>query len=129
MDKGQALQLLAIALGGALGAVSRFLVSTQVFAWFGRGFPYGTLAVNVLGSLLMGFLAIWLLERSIADPLWRAAVLVGFLGAFTTFSTFSMETLLLIESGELSRAMVNMFLSVLTCVAAAWVGVMLARQI
>lgn len=129
MDKAQTLQLMAIALGGGVGAVSRFLVSTQVYAWFGRGFPYGTLAVNVLGSFLMGVLAIWLLERSMADPLWRAAVLVGFLGAFTTFSTFSMETLMLIEDGETLRAVFNMLLSVTSCVLAAWLGVILARQL
>ena len=129
MDTAQSLQLFAIAVGGAIGAVSRFLVSTQVYAWAGRGFPYGTLAVNVLGSLLMGFLAIWLLERSAADPVWRGVVLVGFLGAFTTFSTFSMETLVLIESGEVLRAMVNVLLSVFTCLAAVWLGVMLARQL
>jgi len=129
MDKTQGLQLLAIALGGAVGAVSRFLVSTQVYAWFGRGFPYGTLAVNVIGSLLMGFLAIWLLERSVADPLWRAAILVGFLGAFTTFSTFSMETLILFENGETMRAMGNALLSVVSCIAAAGLGVIVARQL
>ena len=123
------LQLLAIALGGALGAVLRFVVSTQVYAWLGRDFPYGTLAVNVIGSLLMGLLSIWLLERSVADPLWRAVILIGFLGAFTTFSTFSIETLALMEAGETLRAVVNMLLSVSTCVTAAWVGVILGRQL
>lgn len=128
METAQALQLVAIASGGAIGAVLRFLVSTQVYTWFGRGFPYGTLAVNVAGSLLMGLLSVWFLERSIADPLWRAAVLVGFLGAFTTFSTFSLETFVLIESGELLRAVVNMLTSVSVCVVSVWVGVTLARQ-
>lgn len=123
------LQLLAIALGGALGAVLRFVVSTQVYAWLGRDFPYGTLAVNVIGSLLMGLLSIWLLERSVADPLWRAVILIGFLGAFTTFSTFSIETLALMEAGETLRAVVNMLLSVSACVTAAWVGVILGRQL
>lgn len=128
MERAQALQLIAIASGGAIGAVARFLVSNQVYAWFGRGFPYGTLVVNVLGSLLMGLLSVWFLERSIADPLWRAAVLVGFLGAFTTFSTFSLETFVLIENGELLRAVVNMLASVSVCVVSVWVGVTLARQ-
>ena len=128
MDTTQAQQLVAIAAGGAIGAVSRFVISNQVYAWFGRGFPYGTLVVNVVGSLLMGLLSVWFLERSIADPLWRAAVLVGFLGAFTTFSTFSLETLVLIESGELVRAVVNMLASVSVCVVSVWVGVTLARQ-
>ena len=128
MERTQALQLIAIASGGALGAVARFVLSNQVYAWLGRGFPYGTLVVNVVGSLLMGLLSVWFLERSIADPLWRAAVLVGFLGAFTTFSTFSLETFVLIESGELVRAVVNMLASMSVCVVSVWVGVTLARQ-
>ena len=128
MDTPQAQQLVAIAMGGAVGAVARFVLSNQVYAWFGRGFPYGTLVVNVIGSLLMGLLSVWFLERSIADPLWRAAVLVGVLGAFTTFSTFSLETFVLIESGEWLRAISNMLVSVSACVVSVWVGVTLARQ-
>jgi CrcB protein len=122
-------QVLAIATGGALGAVLRYWTSQGVYAWLGRGFPYGTLFVNVLGSLLMGFLAIWLLERSLVGPAGRGFWLVGMLGAFTTFSTFSMETLNLLESGELAKAGWNMVLSVLLCVAAAAVGMLAARQL
>ena len=129
MDRTQLFQLLAIALGGALGAVLRFLLSTRVYAWLGRGFPYGTLAVNVLGSFLMGFLTIVLLERSMADPAWRAVILVGFLGAFTTFSTFSIETLMLLEEGEMLRAGLNVSISVIACLAAAWFGVIVGRQL
>ena len=129
MDRTQLFQLLAIALGGALGAVLRFLLSTRVYAWLGRGFPYGTLAVNVLGSFLMGFLTIVLLERSMADPTWRAVILVGFLGAFTTFSTFSIETLVLLEEGEMLRAGLNVSISVVACLGAAWFGVVVGRQL
>ena len=122
-------QLIAIAAGGALGAVFRFWASTAVYALLGRGFPYGTLVVNLVGSFLMGLLSVLLIERLSSAPEWRAAILVGFLGAFTTFSTFSMETLNLIEQGAHLRAGLNMFLSVVLCVSAAWVGLVLGRQL
>ena len=122
-------QLLAIAAGGALGALMRFWASTGVYALLGRGFPWGTLVVNVGGSLLMGLLSALLIERLAASPEWRAGLLVGFLGAFTTFSTFSMETLNLIEQGAPLRAGLNMLLSVILCVGAAWAGLILGRQL
>ncbi len=122
-------QVLAIAAGGATGALMRFWVSNGIYAVFGREFPYGTLFVNVLGSLLMGFLYIALLERASVDPIWRGFLLVGLLGAFTTFSTFSIETLNLIESGAIMKAMLNMLLSVVACVFSAYVGALLGRSL
>jgi CrcB protein len=122
-------QTLAIAAGGAIGALLRFWMSTWVYARLGSDFPYGTLAVNVLGSLLMGVLYVLLLERMDLDPIWRAALLVGLLGAFTTFSTFSIETLNLIENREIITAIMNIFLSVVLCIGAAWLGVIAGRQI
>ncbi len=123
------MQLIAVAAGGACGALMRFWVSTAVYAWLGRAFPWGTLAVNVLGSLLMGFLSVYLIERANISPEWRAAILIGFLGAFTTFSTFSLETFNLIDDGALWRATINMAGSVLLCVLAAWAGVILGRSL
>jgi CrcB protein len=122
-------QLLAIAAGGALGAVFRYGVSNGIYQWLGRDFPWGTLAVNTLGSLLMGGLYVLLVERMAATAELRAFLLIGVLGAFTTFSTFSIETLLLIENGQLLRAVMNMLASVLVCIAAAWVGIVVIRQL
>lgn len=122
-------QLLAIAAGGSIGAVMRFIVSTGIYSWLGRGFPYGTLVVNVLGSLLMGLLYELFLQRLSVSPEVRAFLLVGFLGAFTTFSTFSIETVNLIEQGDLLKAMANVFVSVILCVLAAWIGLQIMRQL
>ncbi|MBF0254953.1 MAG: fluoride efflux transporter CrcB [Gammaproteobacteria bacterium] len=122
-------QALAIAAGGALGALLRFWVSNGVHQLLGRGFPYGTLAVNLIGSFLMGLLVILLNERFAAAPELRAALLIGLLGAFTTFSTFSMETYNLIEQAAYLKALANVLLSVLLCLLAAWVGLLLGRQL
>ena len=121
--------LVFIALGGALGAVLRYGASLGVYSVLGRGFPYGTLFVNVSGSLLMGVLSVLMLERLDIGPEWRAAVLVGILGSFTTFSTFSIETLTLLEQGDTLRATANILLSVLLCLAAVWFGVLIGRQL
>ncbi|TNF97939.1 MAG: fluoride efflux transporter CrcB [Gammaproteobacteria bacterium] len=123
------IQALAIAGGGAIGALMRFYASTGVYALFGRGFPYGTLFVNVVGSLLMGILYILFLERMQVGPEVRSALLIGVLGAFTTFSTFSMETLALLENGEVMKASINIVLSVALCILAAWLGVIAGRQL
>lgn len=120
-------QVFAIAAGGASGALLRFWVSNGVYALLGRGFPFGTLVVNVMGSLVMGVLYVVLLERMTTGPDIRAALLIGLLGAFTTFSTFSIETVLLIEQADLIKAVLNALVSVTACVLAAWLGVVLGR--
>ena len=123
------LQLLTIAGGGALGAILRFGMSSYVYRLLGRDFPYGTLAVNMLGSLLMGLLFILFVERGLVSAEWRSAIIIGFLGAFTTFSTFSIETLVLLESGELSKAFLNIALSVSLYLFATWLGLVIGRQL
>lgn len=123
------LRLLAIAGGGAAGAVARYWVSGRVYAWLGTGFPWGTLAANVAGSFLIGLLAILLVERLPYSAEWRSLLIVGFLGAFTTFSTFSLETLTLIEQADYAKALANAVTSVVACLAATWLGVVAGRAL
>ena len=122
-------QILAIMFGGSLGALMRYLISTWVNNKIDANFPFGTLIVNTIGSFLMGFLAVWLVEKLGLNPLMRLAIFVGFLGAFTTFSTFSMETLNLFEEGFALRALLNMLINVTFTVLAAWLGVLLGKQL
>lgn len=122
-------QLVAIAAGGAFGALLRFWVANGVAVWLGRGFPYGTLIINVGGSLAIGLLYVLLVERLDMNPLWRPFLIIGLLGAFTTFSSFSLETLLLIEAGEPLKAVWNVLFSVLLCLGATTLGLWLGRQL
>lgn len=119
--------LAGIAIGGAIGSVLRYLIQMQCINWFGTKFPYGTMTVNTLGSLLIGFLSIVLLERFFVSVEIRFAILVGLLGGFTTFSTFSLETLSLIQQGSLFSAASNIIGNVALCIAACFLGVTLAR--
>ena len=122
-------ELGVIAAGGALGAMMRFWVSGGVYAWLGRDFPYGTLSVNVIGSFFIGIAFILLTERLTLGSEVRAFILIGFLGAFTTFSTFSLETLMLLQEGLLVKAAGNILLSVFLCIFATWSGIILARSL
>lgn len=122
-------QVLAIGIGGALGSLLRFWMSTWVHSFAGRGFPYGTLTVNVLGCLVMGVLFVLFTERFSDNTVLRAGVLIGVLGGFTTFSSFSIETFNLIETGEVTKAALNMLGSLILCVGATWIGVILGRQL
>jgi CrcB protein len=121
-------QLIVVALGGACGAITRFLVSSGIYQWLGRDFPYGTLVVNVIGSFLMGLLTEGLILHRISIGMeYRAAILIGFIGAFTTFSTFSLETFYLLEQGSVSRAALNIAVSVGGCLLAVWLGLLCGK--
>ena len=122
------LHLAYIALGGALGAVARYLLGTHIHGLWGGAWPLGTLLVNVSGSLLIG-VVFALLERNAIHPDWRSIVVVGFLGAFTTFSTFSLETVELWQRGALAHAVAYASASTLSCVLAAALGVAATRSL
>lgn len=114
--------LMIVAFGGALGAVSRFQITNWFSVWFGASFPYATLAVNVGGSLIMGLLMAALTQGSLISPHWKPLIGVGFLGALTTFSTFSFDTLVLFTQGEWLKAGLNIILNVVLCLMAVAVG-------
>ncbi|MGY8813309.1 MAG: fluoride efflux transporter CrcB [Gammaproteobacteria bacterium] len=121
--------ILFIAGGGALGALLRYWMSTQMHNIFGRDFPYGTLSVNVIGSVAIGMLYVVSVERFTANVELRAGLMIGLLGAFTTFSSFSLETLTLIQSGQQFKAVLNVILSVTLCLIGCWVGMAMGKQI
>ncbi len=123
-------QILLVALGSAVGGVLRYCFSISVHFFLGRSFPYGTLAVNVFGSFLMGLFFVILLEHfaNIAQHL-RALLLIGLLGSFTTFSAFSLETISLFEQGEVWRAGLNIMLSLGLCLFAVSLGVLFGKQL
>ena len=113
-----------VALGGALGSVFRYMLSNVVARLAGEAMPWGTLLVNVLGSFVIGWFAIATTSggRVAATPEFRTFVMVGVCGGFTTFSSFSLQTLALFEDGEPLRASANILLSVALCLASVWLG-------
>ena len=121
--------LVYIAGGGAAGALLRYWISNLTHSLLGRDFPYGTLSVNIIGSSLLGFLYMLSLERLQSSMELRAGLMIGLLGAFTTFSTFSLETLTLVQSGQQYKAALNVTLSVILCLVGCWAGMALGRQL
>lgn len=121
--------ILAVALGSAAGGVARFLLSAWIEQHTTSSFPYATLLVNLSGSLLLGFLATWTYETAGVPADMRALLTTGLCGGFTTFSTFSLETVALAEEGTLGRAALYVAASVCLCVIGAYGGVLGARQL
>lgn len=119
--------LIFIALGGAGGALARHWLGNWVHALADSKFPWGTLAVNLLGSFAIGLMYIVIVERGVVHPDWRSVTIVGFLGAFTTFSTFSLETIALMENGQPVVALGYVLFSVTVCLVAVWLAMTMAR--
>lgn len=115
-------KLLAVGCGGFLGAISRYQVSSWLARQFGNTFPWGTLLVNVLGCLLMGSLMQVAQQREWFTPNLRLLLQVGYLGSLTTFSTYSYETISLLERGQMGRALLSMILNLALGLAAVLVG-------
>lgn len=123
-----AMEIIAVALGGVFGCVARFLTSYYASAWFGTTFPWGTLIVNVVGSLVIGFVATTALAKpGLIDPNLRFFLISGFAGGFTTFSALAYETFALYQKGEPMLAFVNLGGNLLLGFIAVVVGVMLAK--
>jgi CrcB protein len=122
-------EIIAIAVGGALGALSRFWATNLAELLFGTDFPYGILFVNIAGSFAIGIVFILLVERSLLPNILGAGLMVGFLGAFTTFSTFSLQALGLMESGRFLAAAIYIAGSVVICIFAAALGMLIGRLI
>ena len=118
-----------VALGGACGASLRFYISQLVLNWLGKGFPFATLMVNIIGSFIMGLLY-QLIEHEILDiNVHRTLIGIGFLGAFTTFSTFSLDSLLLLQQGEVLKTAINILLNVSLCIGAAALGMFMVSAL
>lgn len=123
------LRLFILGVAGAAGTISRYLLGGWMHELFGAEFPYGTLIVNISGCLAVGFLGTLAEERFLTSPQVRTALLIGFLGAFTTFSSFAYETWNLFRDGEAMLAGLNVVASVLTCFVGLVIGVFLARLV
>jgi CrcB protein len=120
---------LAISVAAIFGANLRYLLSRFAASELGPIFPYGTLAINILGSFIVGFFVIWTSERVLVDPRWRLLVVVGFCGSFTTFSSYAFETMSYFEQGQWALMLANIFSNNLLCLGGALAGVALARAL
>ncbi|WP_378954076.1 fluoride efflux transporter CrcB [Pelosinus sp. sgz500959] len=121
------LKVLAVAVGGSIGATARYLVSTWAAGRFGIGFPYGTLIVNVVGCFIIGAFMTATTERFIVSPYWRLIVTVGFVGGLTTFSSFSYETFKLMEDSSITFALYNVMGNFVLGFFATWLGINVIR--
>jgi len=121
--------VLVISIGAILGANARWFLSRFAARVLGSVFPYGTLFINVTGSFIVGFFMIWASERVLLDPRWRLLIVIGFCGAFTTFSSFAFETMAYFEQGQWLLLFTNFFSNNLLCLGAALAGMALARAV
>ncbi len=122
------IRYLLVLIGGGTGALARYVAASAIMTRFGGRFPLGTLVINVTGSFLIGFLMTILTERFNLDPNWRLLLVVGFLGGYTTFSSFEWETCTAVREGGLRTGMLNVVSSIMLGYVAVWLGAMLARR-
>ena len=120
---------LLIALGGALGSIARYWVGTTVASRMGVKFPYGTLAVNITACLVIGFTLTFLAERTDLNPAWRFLIPVGFIGAYSTFSTYEWETLATMRTGAFATAALYAVSSLILGLGATWAGSAIAERL
>ena len=120
-------ELLIISLGAIVGANARYLISRYAARVLGPVFPYGTLIINITGSAIVGFFIVWTSERVLVDPRWRLLVVVGFCGAFTTFSSYAFETVAYFEQGQWLLLWTNILTNNLLCLLGALAGMVIAR--
>ncbi len=120
---------LAISIAAIVGANLRYVVSRLAARELGSIFPYGTLAINIVGSFIVGFFVIWTTERALVDPRWRLLVVVGFCGSFTTFSSYAFETMAYFEQGQWALMLANIFANNLLCLGGALAGIAVARAV
>lgn len=120
--------VLAIGVGGAIGSILRYSLALATHRMIATTFPLGTLVVNVLGSFAIGLAYVWLIERFGIRPEMRAFLIVGVLGGFTTFSSFSLETVTLLMQASYGRAVLNVVASVAVCLVGTMLGIALGRQ-
>jgi CrcB protein len=118
---------LIVSLGAIVGACSRYYISRLSAKLLGAVFPYGTLIINVTGSLIVGFFMIYATDRVLVDPRWRLLIVVGFCGAFTTFSSYAFESMAYFEQGQWHLMLTNILTNNLLCLAGALGGMALAR--
>jgi CrcB protein len=122
-------RILFVGFAGLIGTLSRYWLSGWVDAKFGQTFPMGTLVVNLAGCMLAGFLFHMLTEKYLVDPITRTSVLIGFLGGFTTFSSYAVQSLTLMRDGELFMATMNVLLSNIGGLIMAWLGYSLSKAV
>lgn len=118
-----------VGIGGCMGSIARFWLGVYVGHRMGNRFPYGTFIINISGCFMVGFIMAILSQKTYLSPNWRYLIPIGFIGAYTTFSTFEYETLRALQDGQITAGLLNVFLSLIVGFAMVWAGVIAGRAI